>query len=119
MPSHARRLNVYRSGTLASKICDNEHTTASLGDSEELCVDKPPRNVQRPDFSKRVQDCEEVVAFIAAEGTCDVFPDGESGKSSSCCISHLLDDSDGFMEQAGSFSGESCPFAGDGEVLAG
>jgi hypothetical protein len=57
IPAHAFALKKYFGGTFSSKVCDNEHATATLGDSKILSVKNSPRDVTRPAFSKCGEDC--------------------------------------------------------------
>lgn len=48
IPAHAFELKKYRRGIEPlSSTCDNEHTAAALGQSEELGVEDPPRDCAR------------------------------------------------------------------------
>ena len=102
MPEQARGLSEYLSGTLSCKICDNEYSHSSLRDTEVAGVDHPVADVQCAELGQRLNGSVEVFAFVGAEGTPDVFPDGDLGVLVLRGISHLLDYSDGFKEQAGS-----------------
>jgi hypothetical protein len=119
MPAHALGLSEYFSGTMSCKICDNEHSTATLGDSEEPCVQHSPCDVQRPDVCQRIEDCCEVSPLRATEGTDDVLPNNPSWIPSIACLSHFLDDSDGLIEEDASLAIEPGSLPGDTEVLAG
>ena len=79
-----------------------------------------------PDTAKGLEDGLEVLAFIAGEGSGNVFPNGESGPNKLICPSvcnvflpHFLNDSDSLKEQTA-----SCPFMdarlfpGDRQILA-
>lgn len=77
MPAHAFGLSQYFAGALSSKICDKEHSTAALGDSEEARVQHSPRNVTRPEVNHRLDDDSKVSATVARECSWHVFPDGE------------------------------------------
>ena len=77
IPAHAFGESQYLLGALASKICDKEHSTASLGDSEEARVQHSPRNVTRPEVDHFLDDDSKVSAAVARECSGDVLPDGE------------------------------------------
>lgn len=96
IPAHAFSLKKYLGGIEpVSSTCDNEHTTASLGQAEILGVQDPPRDcsfgsihttsvlpflpwrLQLAVFpSKRAKKASEGVPFIA-EDTGDVLPDDD------------------------------------------
>src|SRR5712692_5091639 len=67
MPAAARGLKEYFAGALASKISDNEHTAASLGQVEILSVKYSPRDVTRPAFSKATEDREEISSTVGGK----------------------------------------------------
>lgn len=77
IPAHAFGDSQYFAGALSSKICDKEHSTTTLGDSEEARVQDSPRNVTRPEVDHFLDDDSKVSAAVATEGSGDVFPDGE------------------------------------------
>ena len=113
IPAQALALKKYRCGIgPVSKIDDNEHTLASLGQAEILSVEKPPcRPCPWPGNHTRVwppsDSCREITGCIApdncsqetAEGIVvgredagDVFPDGitESMMSSKFMCEHRI-----------------------------
>jgi hypothetical protein len=102
-------------GAFASKICDKEHSTATLGDSEEAAVQDSPRNVKRPEVDHRLDDSSKVSATVAGEGSGDVFPNGKVGLAVGGA--KLANNSSCFMEEAAAFACKSCAFASDGEIL--
>ena len=103
-------------GAFSSKIRDKEHSTATLGDSEEAAVQDSPRNVTRPDVDQRVDDRSKVSPTVRGEGTGDVFPDGKVGLAVG--IAKLANNSNCLMEEAAAISCEAGALACDGEVLA-
>ena len=60
MPRQAVGESEYLAGTLASKICDNEHTPPSLRHSPILRVQHGPSNVQRPAVCQFIECASEV-----------------------------------------------------------
>src|SRR5438132_2874122 len=77
MPAAAFGLKENRGGALSSKICDNEHATAALGDSEPLRIQDSPRDVQRPCVGQGVKRRPEIPSPIATEGAGDVLPNSK------------------------------------------
>lgn len=79
-----------------------------------------------PDATKGLEDGLEVLAFIAGEGSGNVFPNGESGPNKLICPSvcnvflpHFLNDSDGFKEKAGTSAVvDASLLSGHGQILA-
>jgi hypothetical protein len=64
IPAAARALNEYFSGTSSiTKMSDNEHTTASLGDSEVLSVKHSERE-PIPKFSQRREDGAQIPSSV-------------------------------------------------------
>jgi len=104
-------------GAFASKICDKEHSSATLGDSEEAAVQDSPRNVTRPDVDQRVDDRSKVSPTVRGEGSGDVFPDGEVGLA--VRGSKLANNSNCLMEQTAPLSSKARTLTGDRKVLAG
>jgi hypothetical protein len=107
----------YFAGAFASKICDKEHSTTTLGDSEEAAVHDSPRKVSRPDVCQRLEDSSKVSALIARQGSKDVFPDGEVGLAVS--LAELLNNSNCLMEEPAPFASKASTFARNAEILAG
>jgi hypothetical protein len=66
IPRHAFGLKKNFGGTLGSKMPDNEHAPAALGDSEELCIQHAPRHTV-PEFIQRGEDRFEVSALVRTE----------------------------------------------------
>jgi len=116
IPAHAFGESQYLLGAFASKIRDKEHSTATLGDSEEAAVQDSPRNVTRPEVNHRLDDSSKVSATVAGKGSWDVFPDGEVGLAVGGA--KFANNSSCLMEEAAALPRESCALAGDGEVLA-
>lgn len=98
-------------GAFASKICDKEHSSATLGDSEEAAVQDSPRNVTRPDVDQRVDDRSKVSPTVRGEGSGDVFPDGEVGLA--VLGAKLANNSNCLMEESAPFAGEASAFPCD------
>lgn len=117
MPAAALGESQYFCGAFASKICDKEHSTTTLGDSEVARVQDSPRNVTRPDVCQRVDDRSKVSPTVAGEGSGDVFPDGEVGLAVG--FTKLANNSNCCMEEAAPFAGEASTLASHREVLAG
>jgi hypothetical protein len=72
MPLAAFALKKNLAGAVASKTRDNEHATASLGDSEALSVQDSPRHAI-PAPLHFVDESGEVAPFVGTEETKDVF----------------------------------------------
>jgi hypothetical protein len=111
MPTAARGLKQYRCGTLSSKIRDNEHSAASLGDSEVSSIKSSPANVTRPEFVKATEDCCEISATVGGKKPRHVF---EHSKSRS----QFVNDSYGLMEQPAPSPGQALALPGNRQVLA-
>jgi hypothetical protein len=65
IPAQAFALKKYRRGTLpeSSRMSDNEHTTASLGHSEELSV-KNPVGEPIPEFAQHPEEGAKIPSFV-------------------------------------------------------
>jgi hypothetical protein len=72
IPRHALGLKEYFGGTDASKISDNEHATAALGDSEVLSV-KDAVGPPIPELPQRPEDGSKVPSAVARQKARDVF----------------------------------------------
>lgn len=73
IPSQALELKEYVGGASVSKMADNEHTAASLGHSEELRVQYPPRQTV-PELVQRGQQASESLPALDRERSRDVLP---------------------------------------------
>jgi hypothetical protein len=104
----------------STEASDDKDTASALGDSEELCVQHSPLDVHRPEFGQGVENSTEICALwlSAAECSCHVFPNNPSWTAS--VILQLLDDSNGFVEQAGACLAldHAGALAGNRQVLA-
>jgi hypothetical protein len=65
------------------------------------------------DFDELLADDAEVLSFVAAKGSWDVFPQSKAGVFSICCFPHFFDDADGFHKEAA----PGCFFVAIGFVL--
>src|SRR5690554_2922880 len=112
MPLHALALKKYLSGAFASRMVDNEHATASLGDSEMLRVEYAP--LSGPEGSKgntsvrppiggtpnlsshqeRENGCE-VCSVCRAEGSWDVLPNSPPWILTVSRLQHLANEPHG------------------------
>jgi hypothetical protein len=112
MPLQAVALKKNRGGTSpVSKISDNEHTAASLGNSKELCVQDsvgPPI----PDLPQRPEEGTKIPSGSAGQDAGDVFPDNPF-RLVSVCNSEV-----GEHEVATRIS-QSFSESGNAEALAG
>ena len=79
IPAHAFGLKENRDGTCVSKTSDKEHTTASLGYSEELSIKHSPCHAI-PAFLNRIRELEERIV-LSDERSGDVLPNDPSGKN--------------------------------------
>jgi hypothetical protein len=119
MPAAARGLKKNLDGTLASKIDDKEHTTASLGDSEPPRIQHSPSDVQRPCVSPCRDNPSQIASSRSAKQSGDVLAHNELWTSSTRGLPHLADDPHELIEQTG-----ACPvdepgsLAGHAHVLA-
>lgn len=126
IPSQAFALKKYFSGTLASKICDKVDSTAALGHSPVLSVEYSPSNTPSVShdavgvgpsvFTRRRQrrglrlcdpdeffeDDFEILSFVGAERSGDIFPNSESWVYSTTFLPHFLDDPHSLHKQAAS-----------------
>jgi hypothetical protein len=112
IPRHAFAESEYRLGASGSSTCDNEHSTPSLGHSEESTVQNSPRDLRTiPPFAHFTQDGCEVESSIAREQSWDILENEDGGPKSSNnphCI----------MEETAPISCEAGATAGDREILA-
>ncbi len=82
MPRQAVPLKKNRCGTSpVTKISDNEHTAASLGYSEELCV-KNAVGEPIPEFCQPPEQGAKVFSAVARQDTGDVLPYQPAGAES-------------------------------------
>jgi hypothetical protein len=98
-------------GTWLSKTSDNEHTSASLGDSEVLRVKHTPRQTIT-EFIQGFEDDSEIVSVSRRKEAGHVFENKPSRPK-------LSQDSDNLPEQAALSAAQSCSFSGHRQVLAG
>jgi hypothetical protein len=110
MPLAAFALKENLGGAVASKTCDNEHSTASLGDSEVSSVQSSPRHAI-PELLHFIEKPSEVSAVVGTEETWDILQHDPPRSS----LLHKVKESEG---EAGSLACESCSLACDAEVLA-
>jgi hypothetical protein len=74
IPEHAFALKKYRGGTSpVSKVADNEHTAATLGDSKPLSV-KNAVGEPIPEFCQRPEEGAKIPSFSRRQDSGDVFP---------------------------------------------
>jgi hypothetical protein len=88
IPAQAFALKKYRRGSSpVSKMSDNEHATAPLGNSEELSV-KNPVGEPIPAFCQPPEEGSKIPPSTGGQDTRDVFPDHPSGSKppSNCQI---------------------------------
>jgi hypothetical protein len=110
MPLAALTLKENLTGAVGFKTCDNEHSTASLGDSEVSSVQSSPRNAI-PELLHFIEKPSEVSAVVGTEEPRDIFQH-EPPRSS---LLHKVKEGEG---EAGSLACESCALPCDAEVLA-
>jgi hypothetical protein len=67
----------YLGSTVVSKTCDNEDTTASLGNSEPLSVKNPPAN-PIPHVAQRPDEGAKVPSLVRGKHSWDILPDDPS-----------------------------------------
>jgi hypothetical protein len=88
IPAQAFALKKYRRGiSPVSKMSDNEHATAPLGNSEELSV-KNSVGEPIPEFCQPPEEGSKIPPSVRGQDTRDVFPDHPSGSKlpSNCQI---------------------------------
>jgi hypothetical protein len=78
MPAAAFALNQYRRGALGVRTADNEQTTASLGQTEELSIQKPVRP-PIAEVGHRTDELRKVAAGMAGPEALDVLEDEPPG----------------------------------------
>jgi len=82
IPAHARGLKKYRDRwSPVSKIADNEHTAASLGDSEKLSVKDSPRDAI-PALDHEPDEGRECESVVGRKDSGDVLPNHPAGADS-------------------------------------
>jgi hypothetical protein len=111
MPLAAFALKENLAGAVGFKTCDNEHSTASLGDSEVASVQSSPRYAI-PELFHFIEKPSEVSPFVGTEESRDIFQH-EPPRSA---LLHKVEEGEG---KAGSLACESSSLASDAEVLAG
>jgi hypothetical protein len=72
MPLAALTLKENLCGAVGFKTCDNEHSTASLGDSKVASVQSSPRNAI-PEFFHFIEKPSEVSPFVGTEESRYIF----------------------------------------------
>jgi hypothetical protein len=112
MPLQALPESEYRGGTFACKICDKEDTTAPLRYSEPLRVQNTPRDVNRPDVSKRPENDCHISPACAAEQSGDVLNNSDGW-------TYGVEDAGELEEESASFTVKSGASSGNRQVLAG
>jgi hypothetical protein len=74
-PTHALWLKKYfGSGSVVSKISDDEDSTAILGDSEMLCVQHPVAK-PIPEFRHRTDEAVKISSVVACKDTWYILPE--------------------------------------------
>jgi hypothetical protein len=131
IPSQARALKKYLCGTSVSSTCDNEHSTAALGDSEILAVQHSPGDpvgIGSPAHKSRafpssIRNCRytsgksanndrKVDAVIGAEKAGDVFHHDPARMK-------LSNDTMKFVPESGPFSIQTFTISGSADILTG
>jgi hypothetical protein len=92
-------------------MSDNEHSTPSLGDSEESRVQHSPANAI-PELGQRREYDGEIAATVRGKKSGYVLDEKPAGAK-------RLSDSCELEEEGAAGAFESCASAGDAEVLAG
>ena len=72
MPLAALALKEYLAGAVWLKTCDNEHSTASLGDSEVSSIQSSPRDTI-PELLHFIEKSGEVSPLVGSEEARDVL----------------------------------------------
>lgn len=67
IPCAAFTLNKNRVSVSGSRTCDNEHSTAALGDSVELRIQHSPFDVTKPCVAQRPEKDSHVPSLVACE----------------------------------------------------
>jgi hypothetical protein len=111
MPLAALALKKNLCGAVAFKTCDNEDSTASLGDSKVASVQSSPRNAI-PEFVHFTEESEEVTALIRTEDPWDIFKEQPARSS----LLHKFKEGKG---KAAALACESFLATSKAEVLAG
>jgi hypothetical protein len=110
MPLAAFALKENLAGAVGFKTCDNEHSTASLGDSEVASVQSSPRYAI-PELFHFIEKPSEVSPLVGTEETRDVLQH-EPPRSA---LLHSVEEGEG---KTASLACESSSLACDAEVLA-
>jgi hypothetical protein len=110
MPTAAFWLKENRGGTCDSRMCDNEHARASLGDSEKLSVQHSVGE-PIPEFRQTPEEGAERPSLVNRQGAGDVFPDNPPRRKCSSQSKEL-------QRQASSSVGKTLSDSSDGEGLA-
>ena len=112
IPAAARGVKKNLCEAWLSKTSDNEHSAASLGDSEKLAVEHTPRNPIPALDHENAEHFRKVSAAVATEKSGNILEDKPSG-------SKLAQDSRKLIKEASALPGETGPFAGNRDILAG
>jgi hypothetical protein len=112
MPAAARGLKKNLGGTWGSKISDNEHSTASLGDSEKSAVEHAPLNPIPALDHENPEDFCKVSAFVATEKSGNILEHKPSG-------SNGFKESRKVVKESSALTGEAGSLSSHGYVLAG
>jgi hypothetical protein len=111
MPLAAFALKENLAGAVGFKTCDNEHSTASLGDSEVSSVQSSPRYAI-PELFHFIEKASEVSAVVGTEEPRDIL----QHKPPRSSLLHKVKEGEG---KAASLACESSSLASDAEVLTG
>jgi hypothetical protein len=112
IPAAAFGLKKNRGGAWGSKISDNEHAAASLGDSEKLAVEHTPANPIPALDHENAEDFCKVSASVATEKSGNILDDKPTG-------SKFLQDSRSVVKESSAFTGKPGTLSSNGDVLAG
>jgi hypothetical protein len=111
IPAHAFWLKKNLGGTSSSKMSDNEHSTASLGDSEEASVQHSV-GVPIPEFAQRPEDGTQVPSSVARQESSDVLDDAPPRPQ-------LAKDAVKLPPESAAVASQTRTISCDGDVLAG
>jgi hypothetical protein len=78
IPAAAFGLKEYFGWARGTKISDNEHSAATLGDSEELAIENAPRHTV-PEFVQRIEDDSEVQSLRGTKQAWNVLEEEPTG----------------------------------------
>jgi hypothetical protein len=111
IPAHAFGLKKNLGATDSSKMSDNEHPTASLGDPEVATVQHPV-GPPIPEVAQRPEDGSQVPSSVRRQEASDVLDDAPAG-------TELSQDAVELPPEPGPFSTQALAMSCDGDVLAG